>query len=135
MKVFCYFNLHKKCWSIKALSGPFKGRVIVHATSVELLEPTCKVSEAGRQRVLATKRKNVHAGLVGQLIGFGGKCLVEHDWGVRTHETPEGEWVAITYNPYKAPTFTRRDDGRAVTGAHWAFLGDRYCEVLEPHHG
>jgi len=30
LKVFCYFNLHRKCFSIKALEGPNKGRVVAH---------------------------------------------------------------------------------------------------------
>jgi len=65
MKVFVYFNLHKKCFSVKALDGENKGKVVQHTDNVVLLLPEFKVSEAGRQRVLREKRKNVHAGVVG----------------------------------------------------------------------
>ena len=49
MKVFVYYNLHKHLWSIKALEGPDKGRVVHYATSVLLRDPVAKVSEAGRR--------------------------------------------------------------------------------------
>ncbi len=65
MKVFVYYNLHKHCWSLKALEGKDKGRVVAHADDVMVYLAKCKVSEAGRQRVLNEQRKNVHAGVVG----------------------------------------------------------------------
>ena len=70
MRVFVYFNLHKKCLSVKALEGESKGRVIAHADSVELVNATFKVSQAGRQRVLRERRKNVHAGVVGTMTNL-----------------------------------------------------------------
>jgi hypothetical protein len=91
-KVAVYFNLHKKVFSIKALNGPFKGRVIGHSDYVELENCTFKVSEAGRQRVLREKRKNVHAYVVGDLVGIDEQPIC-------------GE--AATYNPYKFSTFVR----------------------------
>lgn len=90
MKVFVYFNLHKKVWSVKALEGEFKGRVIRHTTSFTVTDCKFKVSEAGRQRVLRDKRKNVHAGIVGQ---WAGEC----------EALPE--WDAVSYNPYTGRTF------------------------------
>ena len=71
IKVFVYFNLHKKVFSIKALEGPNKGRVIAHSTCVQLANVKLKVGRAGRLKVLESKQKNVHAGVVGTLIGFG----------------------------------------------------------------
>ena len=67
MKVFVYYNLNKFLWSVKSLDGPTKGRVIAHADKLLLRDITYEVSEAGRQRVLREKRKNVHAGIVGNL--------------------------------------------------------------------
>lgn len=90
MRVFAYRNLHRKCWSVKALEGPFKGRVIFHAQAVSLTNCKLKVSQAGRQRVLREQKKNVHAGVVGTL---------QHEYI---------EWafaVPITYNPYKYDSF------------------------------
>ena len=48
MRVFVYFNLHKKCFSIKALEGDRKGRVIAHRDVVVLENCKFKVSESGR---------------------------------------------------------------------------------------
>lgn len=67
MKVFVYFNLHKKVWSVKALNGSNKGRVIARLTDVGLIDASFRVSKAGRERVLKEQRKNVHAGVVGYL--------------------------------------------------------------------
>lgn len=95
LKVFVYFNLHKKVWSVKALNGPFKGLVIAHRDHVTLTDCTFKVSAAGRARVLRDKRKNVHAGVVGY-IG---------------QEHPQVEVsVPATYNPYKYATFVNKLD-------------------------
>jgi len=95
MKVFVYYNLHKKCWSIKALEGPNKGRVVAHAATVILNEVQFKVSEAGRQRVLREKKKNVHAGAVGVL-----ECYDPQEAYFNTAIS-----MPVTYNPYKYETF------------------------------
>lgn len=97
LRVFCYFNLHRKCFSIKALEGPDKGRVVAHRNDVLLFDGTFKVSEAGRQRVLRERKKNVHAGVVGQWDETG-TDLITID-RVTIIGTP------ITYNPYKYNTF------------------------------
>lgn len=127
LKCFVYFNLHRKVWSIKALEGEHKGRVIAHSSMVEMSDCTFKVSEAGRQRVLRDKRKNVHAGIVGvvRIIGENMDPLS------RTAMRREANWVRhgghpayepITYNPYKFSTFVRRSTETPVTSARWALL-------------
>jgi len=97
MKVFVYFNLHRKCFSIKALEGPNKGRVVAHRDDVLLFDGTFKVSEAGRQRVLRERKKNVHAGVVGQWDNTG--------IDTSTHDRVLRYGSAITYNPYKYDSF------------------------------
>ena len=97
MNVFVYFNLRKKCFSIKALEGPDKGRVVAHRDNVLLFNGTFKVSEAGRQRVLKEQRKNVHAGVVGHWDETGTDLISINM--ITTNGT------AITYNPYKYNTF------------------------------
>jgi hypothetical protein len=84
-KVFVYFNLHKKIFSVKDVKT---GLVVAHTESINLTDCTFKVSEAGRQRVLKEQRKNVHAGVVG-------------------HYEPESKWfdTQATYNPYKYNSF------------------------------
>ena len=97
MKVFVYFNLHRKCFSIKALEGANKGRVVAHSDKVLLSDCVFKVSEAGRQRVLRERKKNVHAGVVGQWIGSLDDEL--------TIERIVYNGRPVTYNPYKYSTF------------------------------
>jgi hypothetical protein len=109
MKVFVYFNLHRKCWSIKALSGPDKGRVKHHATSFTVEDATFKVSEAGRKRVLRERRKNVHAGIVGQLVNW--VDLGGAHFGLESAPLDNG--TGISYNPYFAGHFYTRDEWRA----------------------
>jgi hypothetical protein len=106
MRVMCYFNLHKRCFSLKALEGPNKGRVVAHADHVLLTDVVFKVSEAGRQRVIREKRKNVHAGVVGE-------WLSQHN----PHITFVTNLTPITYNPYKHSTFVKRG---SETPVRWA---------------
>jgi hypothetical protein len=51
-----YRNLNRRCWSVRA-----GGVVIAHADEVWLRDVEWVVHFAGRQRVLATGQKNVHA--------------------------------------------------------------------------
>ena len=97
MRCFVYFNLHKRCFSIKALEGANKGRVIAHRSEALLFDATFKVSQAGRQRVLKEQRKNVHAGVVGDWIDSSG------DYATIDAVAINGS--AITYNPYKYDSF------------------------------
>ena len=94
MKVFVYFNLHRKMFSIKALEGPMKGRVVAHRHTVLVNDATFKVSEAGRQRVIREQRKNVHAGVSGTWLD---------DYFTFTSVSINGG--AVMYNPYKYSTF------------------------------
>ena len=114
MRVFVYFNLHKKVWSVKALEGENKGRVIAHASLVLLENCIFKVSQKGRERVLTEKRKNVHAGVVGQLI---------YSTPEKIDQTLVGKLA--TYNPYKYETFVDAETkapvleaGRVLMSAH-----------------
>lgn len=38
MRVFVYFNLHKRCFSIKALEGAMKGRVVARLVALTVNE-------------------------------------------------------------------------------------------------
>jgi len=96
MKVFVYRNLTKKCWSVKALSGPNKGRVIGHLDSLVLQDCEFRISEAGRQRVLREGKKYVHAGVVGTLLAG-----TEKDIGYKSE-------AFIAYNPRKYDSFVQK---------------------------
>jgi len=55
-----YFNLHKKLFSVQTkVDGRWK--VVSHSSTIALRDVRFRVSQAGRKRVLAEKRKNVHA--------------------------------------------------------------------------
>lgn len=90
MKVFVYYNLHKHVWSVKALEGPDKGRVVARSEFVHLKNVKPKVSEAGRQRVIREQRKNVHAGMVGELMSLN---------------PMEFDGLQVKYSPYSKGTF------------------------------
>lgn len=117
MKVFVYFNLHKKCWSVKALEGPRKGRVIQHAAIIALRNVTFKVSEAGRQRVLREKKKNVHAGAVGYTIPL-----------VYSFHPVDG-LTKVSYNPYKTGHFVNKETNEPIHTAQYAYLIDKTVMV------
>ena len=150
MKVFVYFNLHRKCYSIKSLSGVNKGRVVAHAEKVLLRDATFKVSEAGRQRVLRTKRKNVHAGVVGTLAGWKGTPTPAAGRWIMTYR-PEGDWLSddsryakyarhygteVVYNPYLYPTFMRKLPGfephLPATTSPMVYLGKGEVRAFDP---
>ena len=114
-RVYVYFNLHRKLWSVRALDGPHKGRVIAHKRGVVLQDVTPRVSQAGRERVLRERKKNVHAGLVGYWVPFN-TPITEH-------------MVPITYNPYKYESFVYVSDKSAYTGTRKALLLNRTVRV------
>lgn len=112
---FIYFNLHKRCWSLKALqsdpsTGAVKGRVTTHAVTALLFGVTCKVSEAGRQRVIREKRKNVHAGLIAQTV------IIDAD------VKPVIGRQLLSYNPYNAAHFYDRNNRNPVDRCNFALL-------------
>lgn len=100
MRVFVYYNLHKHLWSVKAMEGPFKGRVVAHLNQLSVQNAVFKVSDAGRRRVIREQRKNVHAGVVGELSVFGTDLA-----------------VPVSYNPYKYGYFYDKRDESQVRAA------------------
>jgi hypothetical protein len=109
MKVDVYFNLHKKCLSVR-----HKGKVIHHSNYVKILNPKFVVSEAGRQRVLREKRKNVHAFVRGEL------AALEND-----PKDSADNLQTITYNPYKYTSFVAKSNEAPVHNAAEAHIFGR----------
>ena len=116
MRVFVYYNLHRHTWSIKALEGAQKGLVVAHSPTVLLQNATGRVSQAGRNRVLRERRKNVHAGIVGELV----------------HTGTEGYFPGqeVTYNPYKYESFVHKDTEQVYTGSQFAYMDNRKVYTL-----
>lgn len=123
-KVFVYRNLQRNCWSVKALDGHNKGRVVLHCTAIQLEDAKFTVSEKGRQRVILEKQKNVHAGVVGMLSSAN---VVSERYPVMPNKRTIYEAFVVnedhgmaTYNPYKGPHFTDVDTGDAILGTGYS---------------
>lgn len=127
MRIFVYYNFHKKRWSLKSLQhGLHKNRVVMHADRVALSDCSFKVSEAGRKRVLLSGHKNVHAGVAGTLINAQGvtySLILSDDEiaDLRVYESSSVELpscvrdtATATYNPFKGPHFVYFDEGEAI---------------------
>jgi hypothetical protein len=103
-RVQVYYNLHKKCLSVR-----HKGKVIEHAQEVTLTDARFHVQQAGRERVLKEKRKNVHAYISGK--------LKETFWFT---QAPKYIWTAkqrVTYDPYKYKNFVNKKTLKPVASA------------------
>ena len=104
-KIKVYRNLHNGKMSVK------QGSLVVgHCDEILINRAEFVVSEAGRQRVIKEKRKNVHAFVIGYL--FGGSLGRKAEGG-----------TSVSYNPYKQGTFYVRETGEAVTKAAMAAVG------------
>lgn len=147
MKVEVYFNLHNQLWSVRALSGRDKGRVIGHASKVMIRDARFAVQAAGRAKVLEERRKNVHAFVRGDLEGavwsYAAKAKTPREsidftsWersDVRyaAHATRHG--VGVTYNPYRYATFVDRATEEPVHAAPMVYLtSDRRVLAFDPY--
>jgi len=85
----------------------------MYSTTLMLTDCRFKVSEAGRQRVIKEQRKNVHAGIVGQVEAYNINTPTMDDLN-GFHE--------LTYNPYKYNQFVVKSTGASVCGADIVFL-------------
>ena len=103
MRVEVYRNLHKGCFSVRALNGEDKGRVIDHVQSIMLKDATFVVQPAGRDRVLREQRKNVHAFVRGTIT-----------------DQPIKHGLPVRYDPYL-------NDAFVVTRPMWS---KNYDEII-----
>lgn len=91
-KLYIYRNLNKGLmFSIKQ-----NGLVVDRQEVFKANGATFKVSEAGRQRAIRTKTRNVHAFVVTENINIG-------------ETLTENERIEIKYNPFRSNTFTNAD--------------------------
>ena len=96
IKVAVYFNLHKKCFSVKSRQGSTYGRVLYHTDTINLNDVKFVVRESGRLKVIKDKRKNVHAFCYGTI-------------DLKNKEGSE-KGRLISYDPYKYGHFYYKDD-------------------------
>ena len=116
MNVSIYRNLHNGLISIKSASS---GLVLGHAKSVDIAWADFVVHEAGRQRVLKDKQKNVHAYVKGLLLNtsgfkpYKGRSIGPVYGALDTiHKA-----TVVSYNPYKAPHFVIKGTSDKVSKA------------------
>ena len=105
MRVEVYRNLHTGTWSVRDTRT---GRVVAHPTRVAVADAQFVVRPAGRAKVLAEGRKNVHAFVRGTLV-------------VGPVETPEGA-VEAYYNPYRFDSFVDRATEEPLVSAELVVL-------------
>lgn len=105
-----YFNLHKKCYSVRCMKTRLVLAHLAQDSNILLQDVKYKVSEAGRQRVLREGRKNVHAfvqGIIAPYIGY------------------KMEMIQAEYNPKKAATFTQYETGKPILTSECVLLAQR----------
>ena len=142
MKVDVYFNLHKKVWSVRCVKTR---KVVLHTTELTLSDVTFKVSQAGRERVIREKRKNVHAVVRGVLQRWESGNVTEHGASLGVDNWHErrtaffrcSSQVRFTYNPYKFKSFMAAslrnpDEFFPVDGATGAVFTPRYVYLAAP---
>ncbi|MFG6572295.1 hypothetical protein ACGYLO_11880 [Sulfitobacter sp. 1A13353] len=135
MRVAVYFNLHKRCFSLRAEEGDLRGIVIGHADQVVLTAVTCHVRAAGQATVRATRVKNVHAFLRGDLVSLSGfaptkraaemKLQLEADKAAPRIPDFSNNGSIFGYDPYVDHGFTSRMKahcGTYITAARAALL-------------
>ena len=92
------------------------GLILGHSESVLLSGATFKVSEAGRQQVLRTGHKTVHAFVQGRYEGTEQARVAMHD--------------QVRYDPRKYKTFVRLPDLSPIHHARVAHVGEKGVAVL-----
>lgn len=98
MRERIYWNSHKKCWSVMGKGG------VMHKSSVYLKDVSLVVRPAGRARAIRERKKNVHA------FAVGSPCRKR-----------QVNLERVSYNPYRAPTFTKAN-AKPVVSAGYAEL-------------
>lgn len=101
-----YCDLHRHCTSLKALTGPEKGRVTAKADQVLLRDVTFRVLPGGLRRCREEGVRNVHAYARGTVVACDVAAVRDHPDAIR-----------VRYNPYAWDTFVRADTEQPVRTA------------------
>jgi hypothetical protein len=118
-RVRVYWNLHKHTFSIQDTQS---GLVIGHSKHVEIDDAAFVVRQGGRRKVLETKRKNVHAFVVGTLVSTDDA------------QRDRGDLTELTYNPYKYDSFViKAEDQTKVSCADYVRLDNRQIFAQMSH--
>jgi hypothetical protein len=96
MRALVYFNRSRKLWSVKALQGPAKGRVIAHVRNALVTGATFKATEAGHRREL---------GIVGEWSPLQGDGIAPPAAAERAVYDPQAGqfiWVDLDSTPIRS---------------------------------
>jgi len=111
LPVRVFKNLKHDCYSIMQ-----RGVIKASARQVRLIGVEFRVREAGRQRMISERRKNVHAFAVGRLVDY------VHPSDAREMEPIVGR--GAFYDPYRYPSFVDRETKAPVTAVSVAQFGE-----------
>jgi len=119
-----YRNITKKCLSVKV------GRLVKHRPDcIVLSNPVFLVAKAGRQKVIDSGVKNVHARVKGY-------ALADHEYKEWMDYVKQGstKLERVRYNPFKNETFMIGDRPAAESDINTIFIcgvtGEMYAEVF-----
>lgn len=113
-RVRIHVNLHREDFSVV---DPKTGRVVANVADAVMADVTFRVQEGGRQRVLKTRCRSVHAYAIGTLVA--------------TNTQPELAGLRrVSYNPYRSAHFDT-EDGQSITEASTATFANRACWIPE----
>ena len=107
-KIEVYRNLHRDCFSVR-----HKGKVIDYLHDYEQLALTnvkFVVQPAGRAKVLSERRKNVHAFVRGEYVGYENTL----DNNLYFGKFEDLDFYAVSYNPYKSDKFVVKETGKPI---------------------
>lgn len=101
MKVDVYRNLNDDCISVRSRESEDYGAVVSHEQKVHISDAVFVVQQSGRQRVIESGQKNVHA-------------FVRGKWD-ESEKVICGE--PVTYNPYEYGHFVHEETEQPVASA------------------
>ena len=137
MRVEVAYSLKKNKFSIR------KGNHIIgYGEKVILKDVNFRVRKGGREKVLETKQKNVHAHVIGEIVGIVGmeekKDCRDIKGSVRLMELAERGIFEnkkytrkVTYNPFKEEFFHLEDTGIRVDSASEVLLSEKAVWLLD----
>jgi hypothetical protein len=114
-RYYIYRNLNKGGFSVK-----YKGKVIAVSDKLKALNVEFKVSEAGRQRCLRERMRNVHAYAVCDAVEY-----IDFRTEPKMHTR---NYQIVKYNPYKSATFMIGQK-RSIKSARVAFFVNGKCII------
>ena len=102
-EVKIYKNLHNGLWSVLQ-----NGKVVAHVETFSIRGVTFKVSESVRLKVVAERKKYVHAYIVGKLVEVN---MIKRSNGLFELFVSANK---VSYNPYKGGHFTHTSRGNLL---------------------